>query len=197
MSELLSTSKLFAAFRVFTVVCGVSLLVSACAGRKMVLSEGEKGFSGQSKPAVVKPTEPKQNYFPIYFVKLIGNELKYVEVSREYKGPYTTTDYVDFVANELMKGPNGTEAADGLATEVPKGAVVIGVNETGKDHTLNLSKSFVQGGGLDSFEIRMEQLRRTIASAVPKEKVFLDIEGERLTRTVGDGLEVKQPLNSI
>jgi hypothetical protein len=32
---------------------------------------------------------------------------------------------------------------------------------------------------------------------VPKEKVYLDIEGERLTRTVGDGLEVKQPLNSI
>ena len=184
----------------FQVIVSAVLLLAlyGCGGKRQVLTEGQHGFSGQSKPPVSKGKSkekvPQINSFPICFVKLSGEELKYVEVLRDYRGPFTSTDYIDFVANELMKGPNGDEAACGLSTEVPKGAVVISVQDRGKEQILNLSRSFVMGGGMESFDIRMEQLRRTLAAAGKGHKVYLNIEGERLTRTVGEGLEVQQPI---
>ena len=44
-------------------------------------------------------------------------------------------------------------------------------------------------------ETRLEQLSRTVADAAGQSKVFLSVEGQRLSTYAGEGLEVKQPIN--
>jgi spore germination protein GerM len=84
----------------------------------------------------------------------------------------------------------------GLSSEIPPGTALIKVSEdkgTG-DITIDLSRRFVQGGGTDSFEARLEQVKRTVEGPAGGRPVYLNVEGQRLTAS-GDGLEVKQPIN--
>lgn len=139
---------------------------------------------------------PMKDEIVIWFVKPEAGALTYVPVKRPYKGQNTRADYLDFALKELARGPSGTEAADGIGSEIPAGTVLVDVkNLPGGACSVNLSKHFVQGGGLESFETRMEQLQRTVNDLAFGRKVYLDIEGSRLTRTVGEGVEIKQPIN--
>lgn len=170
-----------------------ALLLSGCS--RQVLEENRvKSGTAPSKERV-----PRLSQIEIWFVRPQGEELRLEKVLRSYNGPYTTCDYLDFAMKELTKGPDGSEAQQGLSSELPRGTVLINIRKKGeKEVAVNLSRSFFQGGGIQSFETRMEQLRRTVKGIVgpaAATRVYLDIEGERLTRTVGEGLEVKQPLN--
>ncbi len=170
-----------------------ALLLSGCS--RQVLEESRV----KSGPAPRKERVPRLSQIEIWFVRPQGEELRLEKVLRPYNGPYTTCDYLDFAMKELTKGPDGNEAQEGLSSELPRGTVLINIRKKGeKEVAVNLSRSFFQGGGIESFETRMEQLRRTVKGIVgpaAATRVYLDIEGERLTRTVGEGLEVKQPLN--
>lgn len=185
----LPTCLLFLAFLI------PGLLLSGCS--RQVLQEGQ--VRSTSAPKFKKEQLPRLSQIEIWFVKPQGEELRLEKVLRSYNGPYTTCDYLDFAMKELTKGPDGNEAQQGLSSELPRGTVLIDIRKKGeKEVSINLSRSFFQGGGIESFETRMEQLRRTVTGIVGppnKTRVYLDIEGERLTRTVGEGLEVKQPLN--
>lgn len=170
-----------------------ALLMSGCS--RQVLEESRV----KSGTAPRKERVPRLSQIEIWFVRPQGEELRLEKVLRPYNGPYTTCDYLDFAMKELTKGPDGNEAQQGLSSELPRGTVLINIRKKGeKEVAVNLSRSFFQGGGIESFETRMEQLRRTVKGIVgpaAATRVYLDIEGERLTRTVGEGLEVKQPLN--
>ena len=96
--------------------------------------------------------------------------------------------------SELLYGPTQQEAQAGLGSEIPRGTVLIGVTKDDGRIELNLSRRFATGGE-DSIATRLEQLRRTVAGAAGNRKVFLDVEGKRLTEAGGEGLEVKQPIN--
>ncbi|MBN8659421.1 MAG: GerMN domain-containing protein [Candidatus Obscuribacter phosphatis] len=179
---------------VFLLGLGAGLALGGCAGRE-TLSEGDlkvKLLKRQSRnEGSAAATE-----LPLWFVRPQGDSLVFEKVLRPYKGPSTAIDRLDFAVRELAEGPHGDEAAQGLASELPRGTVLIDVRKkNGGELIVNLSRSFVQGGGIDSFDTRMEQLRRTVASVAGKAKVYLYIEGERLDRTVGEGLEIKQPIN--
>ncbi|MBX9940304.1 MAG: GerMN domain-containing protein [Candidatus Obscuribacterales bacterium] len=180
----------------FSLLLLTLFLLTGCA-RREALSEGDlkvkilKRGSGVESSTNVATTE-----LPLWFVKPQGDSLVFEKVLRPYKGPATAIDRLDFAVRELAEGPHGDEAAQGLGSELPRGTVLIDVRKkNGGELIVNLSRSFVQGGGIDSFDTRMEQLRRTVASVAGKAKVYLYIEGERLDRTVGEGLEIKQPIN--
>jgi len=101
---------------------------------------------------------------------------------------------------ELVNGPSKAEEAEGLGSEVPLGTVLISVaNAKDGGIVINLSRHFLAGSGAESFDLRMEQLKRTVndvmAGAGGGEKVFLNVEGERLTEATGDGIDVVQPIN--
>ncbi len=85
-----------------------------------------------------------------------------------------------------------------ISSEIPKGTNLIKVTEdkSAGTVTIDLSHPFVEGGGSDSFETRLEQIRRTIAIPAGKKPVYLDVDGVRLTSS-SDGLEVKQPINDV
>ena len=96
---------------------------------------------------------------------------------------------------QLLSGPTETESEAGLSSEIPKGTTLLGVKRADGDVELNLSKDFASSGGGTSLETRIEQLSRTVSTLAGSQKVYLDIEGERLSATAGDGLEIKQPIN--
>ena len=89
-----------------------------------------------------------------------------------------------------------SENASKTSSEIPVGTMLIKVSDdkAGGEITVDLSRRFVQGGGMDSFEARLEQVKRTIAGVAGGKPVYLNVEGERLTAS-GDGLEVRQPIN--
>lgn len=95
---------------------------------------------------------------------------------------------------ELLEGPTAREENAGLGTEIPRGTILIDLKHNAKNVELNLSRRFASGGGTDSFETRLEQLRRTVASAA-EAPVYLNVEGKRLNVSEGEGIEIKQPIN--
>ncbi len=127
----------------------------------------------------------------IWFVKTAGDQLTLVEVSRQSgRG-----DSVKQSVEDLLTGPSGQEIQAGLGSEIPRGTILLGVEEKAGTIELNLSRRFASGGGSSSLETRIEQLRRTVTDSAGSKKVFLNVEGHRLTSASGEGLEIKQPIN--
>jgi spore germination protein GerM len=137
----------------------------------------------------IKETEAK-NAVKVWFLKEKGGTLHLVPVTRKVAGGDTVRECI----SELLYGPTRQEAKSGLASEIPRGTVLIGVTQHDGEVVLNLSRRFAVGGD-DSFSTRLAQLRRTVAGAAGARKVFLDVEGKRLTEAGGEGLEVRQPIN--
>lgn len=127
----------------------------------------------------------------IWFVKPINDQISLVPVLRTLSGSDQLTEAVQ----QLLSGPTSTESDAGLSSEIPKGTMLLGVKRADGDVELNLSKDFASSGGGTSLETRIEQLTRTVSTLAGSQKVYLAIEGERLTATAGDGLEIKQPIN--
>lgn len=152
------------------------VFLSACTSRAVL-----EGLTG----------EAPEKKLHIWFVKPVGDELKLVEVSRTCG----QSDRLKQSVEDLLRGPNGHEIQAGLGSEIPKGTILLGIEENGQTIELNLSRRFASGGGTSSVETRLEQLRRTIADEAGTRKVFLSVEGQRLLTASGEGLEVKQPIN--
>jgi spore germination protein GerM len=157
--------------------------LSACTQRTILSMHGD-GTEGRSAH------ERKFAQVRIWFVKERKGALDLVPVVRTVSAKSMVHDAI----SELLLGPSKQEMADGLMSEIPRGTVLIGVNDTGADIELNLSRRFASGGG-DSLETRLEQLRRTLSDSITNRKVYLDVEGKRLSEAAGEGLEIKQPIN--
>lgn len=128
----------------------------------------------------------------IWFVKPVNDEVSLVPVIRTL----TDSDQLAEAVEQLLSGPTATEKDSGLSSEIPKGTTLLGVKRADGEVELNLSKDFASSGGGTSLETRIEQLSRTVSDLAGSQKVYLAIEGERLSATEGDGLEIKQPINN-
>ncbi len=148
------------------------------------------GTSEKVVTANVAPTRARSEV-QIWFTKVNGADLELVPVSRRV----AQGDALEFAVGELLKGPTPAESDTGIASEIPKGAILLGSTHEGDSIELNLSKRFATGGGSTSFTTRMEQLARTVKEVAGTSKVYLNVEGQRLLESAGDGLEVKQPIN--
>jgi spore germination protein GerM len=159
------------------VILAVTILsLAGCTSRTIL--EGLTGEDGETK-------------LHVWFVRPVGDDLKLVEVAR----PHGRKDAITESVEELLRGPSGQEIQAGIGSEIPKGTILLGVEEKGDTIDLNLSRRFASGGGSSSLETRLEQLRRTVAASAGGKKVFLSVEGRRLSAAAGEGLEIKQPIN--
>lgn len=134
-----------------------------------------------------------------------GDKFEFIPEARPYHCPSgsdrATADALEFAVNELLRGP---ASGHGESSEIPLGTVLISVHDihpsdkavkAGKGGlVIDLSRHFLAGGGLESMETRLEQLKRTI-NGVAAQPVYLDVEGRRVSETPGDGIPVPQPLN--
>ncbi|MBZ0185237.1 MAG: GerMN domain-containing protein [Candidatus Obscuribacterales bacterium] len=168
-----------------SLVLSVIPLLSAC--------DNLRSFSGanQGKKKVEGSVLSHGKSVPVWFVRPKGEELELVSVSR----PKFGKDAIQSSVELLLLGPDEKEIEKGIASEIPRGTILLSIerNEDGVD--LNLSKRFSAGGGAVSMQARLDQLTKTIEAVAGGEKVYLSIEGDRLTASNLDGLEIKQPIN--
>jgi spore germination protein GerM len=163
------------------------MVLGSCTNRTVLHGLGTTRIKGVNATIV----SPKQTAgADIWFVKEKNKELELVPVKRKLVG----TNQIQAAVEELLRGPATDESTTGFASEIPRGTILIGLTKHGNDFDLNLSHRFTTGGGTNSFDTRMEQLRKTVSEVAGKHKVYLSIEGKRL-EFAGEGLEVKQPIN--
>lgn len=128
----------------------------------------------------------------IWFVKSQGTRMSMVGVKRRAGSGKSG---VESAVRALLEGPSAAELESGLGSEIPRGTILLGVSEEDGSIVLDLSRRFASGGGSDSMETRLEQLAKTVSAVAGNQPVFLNVEGQRLTMTQGEGIEIKQPIN--
>lgn len=90
----------------------------------------------------------------------------------------------------LLEGPSeGTDS-----TTIPQGTKLLGLKVEGDEVHVNLSDSFMSGGGSTSMVGRVGQVVYTASSLNPKAKVYIDVNGKPLDVLGGEGVELQQPL---
>ncbi len=189
-------------FCLLIIVCLLVPALNSCAGQRTVLEEKKK-VSGTLVSG--KPSESHYGQSDVWFIKSADDKFEIVPVKRQYRLAESEDDGrtplmrgLESAVAELVRGPSEEEEAQGLGSEIPKGTVLISVTAArGEGIALNLSKRFLAGSGADSFDMRLDQLKRTVDAVVPASmaKVFLDVEGERVAQATGDGIDVAQPIN--
>ena len=179
------------------VILSATLILAGCTGRTILLEDRCPPASG-IKPVdggiACKESVPshRDHKICVWFVRPSGSQLKLVGVDREIN---SNADAMSEAITCLLHGPEQSEKDNGLGTEIPGGTILLGVSNANDEIELNLSQRFSSGGEDTSLETRIEQLRRTVDPIADGKKVFLDIEGNRLSATSGEGLEVNQPIN--
>ena len=164
-----------------------AIFLTGCAERKILTGSA----APQEKTAERSvQAEVLENSAEVWFVKPGTENIELVKVNRKLVGQ----NKLEAALTELLRGPTGEEEAQGLASEIPKGTILLGVRPLDEDYEIDLSRRFNSGGGEASMQTRLEQLKRTVVSVAGDKKVFLNVEGKRLV-AAGEGLEVQQPIN--
>ncbi len=91
----------------------------------------------------------------------------------------------------LLDGPNRTERALGLRSEIPKGTrlLTLSISSHGVA-TVNLSKEFESGGGTLSMTLRLAQVVDTLTQFKTVKRVTFKIEGKSVEYIGGEGIIV-------
>ena len=151
--------------------------------------DGEK-FQQEEQTQEVKI--PKDTV-TIYFIGQNSNkEDVYKIVKREYDSEKDGTK-LEYVLNELLRGPLAKESAQGIYTEIPKGTKLRSISKISGKLYIDLSEDFEQGGGTDGLYKRLYQLIKTVNKNT-NEDVYLKIEGREVDVIGGEGIMINQPL---
>ena len=151
--------------------------------------DGEK-FQQEEQTQEVKI--PKDTV-TIYFIGQNSNkEDVYKIVKREYDTEKDGTK-LEYVLNELLRGPLAKESAQGIYTEIPKGTKLRSISKISGKLYIDLSEDFEQGGGTDGLYKRLYQLIKTVNKNT-NEDVYLKIEGREVDVIGGEGIMINQPL---
>lgn len=130
----------------------------------------------------------------VYFTKA-NDELGAVLITVDRKVEKGQSPY-ETAMRELFKGPNQEERErQELNTEIPNGTRLIKIKETKESVEINVSSQLMVGGGAESMQVRLRQLRETALSLAKGRPVFLLIDGQQLDSIGGEGLEIPHPLN--
>ncbi|MDX1919005.1 MAG: GerMN domain-containing protein [Candidatus Caenarcaniphilales bacterium] len=127
----------------------------------------------------------------VFFLKTEEDQIELEGIKRDFTS--SESSELESLVRSLLEGPTPVEAEKGYATEIPTGTRLIAFKATTDKITLDLSQSFVSGGGSSSMIYRLDQLYRTIESAKPSKAVYLMVEGKELKRAGGEGLLVERP----
>lgn len=147
----------------------------------------------EEKPAAEEKKE--KEYINVYFIgKNEHNEEVYKAVKRVYNKDIDGSK-VRYAVNTLMKGPKSEEKQRGVYTEIPSDAQIINITEMSDKVVVNLTSSFVTGGGTESLYKRLYQLIKTVKlnTDLP---VYLFIDGQRADVVGGEGIMLSQPLSN-
>lgn len=88
----------------------------------------------------------------------------------------------------LLAGPPQSDAISGMATMIPEGTELLGLDVADGTATIDLSSTFVSGGGSASMTLRVGQVVFTLTQFPTVERVEFLIEGEEVDGLGGEGL---------
>ena len=134
-----------------------------------------------TEPPATEPTEPPAVVdVRVYFLR--GARLAIDH--REVEGPAVMGGAVD----ALLAGPSGD-----LATAIPSGTQLRGVNLVDGTATIDLSGEFASGGGSLSMTARVGQVVFTATQFDNVERVIVWLDGAPIEGLGGEGLDLSEP----
>jgi spore germination protein GerM len=110
--------------------------------------------------------------------------------------PVTSTPEVAAM-KALLGGPNATERAAGLATNIPTGTVLLGLSINNGVALANMNKTFESGGGSLSMMSRLAQVVYTLTQFGTVHNVTFQLDGTTVTTFGGEGLILTNPLGRL
>ena len=102
-------------------------------------------------------------------------------------------DKLSYAVKLLIAGPNGSEKANGVYTEVPANSHLNSVTTYDTKVIIDMASTFAYGGGSDSLYSRLRQLIKTVLANSNK-PVYLYLDGKQANVVGGEGLTISQPL---
>jgi spore germination protein GerM len=128
-----------------------------------------------------------------YWLQTTGNQIEMVAVAMPRRlGKSDVSALRDAIDYLLVTPDYGS-----LASTIPSGTRLLGLQMKPDGIHLDLSREFASGGGSTSMIYRVAQVLYTATSLDPKAKVHLSVEGKLLNQDHplgGEGLIVSQPL---
>ena len=95
----------------------------------------------------------------------------------------------------LLQGPTAAEQDAGLATAIPAGTRLLGLDIDNAAATVDLSAEFGGGGGSLSMQARVAQVVHTLTQFTTVEAVAFRVEGEPVEALGGEGLVLSDPVD--
>lgn len=168
-----------------------SLLFGFCLLTACNIFPNAKTDDTESKDKVqVVQESPKGKDVQVWFAKTKDKELEVFSVTRPIRGD----NRLNATVEELLRGPTPEEEKEGLLSEIPKGTILLGINQKDDTIEIDLSKRF-STGSVSSMQTRLDQFTKTVSPLAEEKKIYLNVEGKRLDASEFDGLEIKQPIN--
>ena len=156
---------------------------------KTTISQSSNDYNRAPEPKTPanEPLEPQMQKMKICF---LSNDSKVHYVEREVQ-----SISLEGAINELLKGPSKYEKAHGVYSEIPEDVKLMWVKDENGKIIVNLTRNFEYGGGTNSIESRIKQLKLTVDSFNLKKPVYLYLDGKQVEYMGGEGIYIEQPLN--
>jgi germination protein M len=142
-------------------------------------------------PATTVAPPPKPVAKTTVRVYLVRGE--YLGVGMGRTAPVTSPAKTAVAA--LLKGPNVSEKAMGLRSEIPRGTRLLGLSISNGTATVDLSRQFESGGGTLSMTLRIAQVVNTVTQFKGVDTVAFKIGGKKVESIGGEGIMVSPPVD--
>lgn len=104
-----------------------------------------------------------------------------------------TVEVARAALTELLAGPTPADVAAGLASTVPAGTRLLGIDVAGGTATVDLSGEYASGGGSLSMTARLAQVTFTLTQFPTVKQVTFKLDGKPVTVFGGEGIVLDHP----
>lgn len=104
-----------------------------------------------------------------------------------------TVEVARAALTELLAGPTSADVAAGLASTVPTGTRLLGIDVAGGTATVDLSGEYASGGGSLSMTARLAQVTFTLTQFPTVNQVTFRLDGKPVTVFGGEGIVLDHP----
>ena len=168
-------------------VVALGLLLSCARTSGTVeIPAGELPFPVARAPSPTGSPAPNTT-LTVYFVR--GGRL--VPSPREVGSDLPTAEAA---ARALLEGPSPRERAEGIVTELPSAAGLLGVGIVDGIAIIDLSGEFQEPAPPERISLRVAQMTWTLTDVPGVREVAFAIDGERVSVTADDGTTLDRPV---
>ncbi len=161
------------------------MVLAACSGNQTALTSTTSTVvhsTTTTKPgSTTSTTVPPVRTFNLFFVR--GSVLG---VANRTVGTVQDPRYA--ALENLVQGPNASEASQGLGTEIPQGTVVRGLQIKSGVATINFSPNFVAPGSPSSLSARLAQVVYTLTDTPNVTGVVIEVGRTQVVNFAGVNL---------